>query len=79
MENYLDYLNCKKIDTAINRAKKVLISRAKTNGIYEDFGQKEVREIKDKFIKLGDYSKEMNANRDKIDAFDDWCMTYTGR
>ena len=79
MENYLDYLNCKKIDTAINRAKKVLIDRAKRDGIYENFGQEEVRAIKDKFIKFGDYSKEMNANRDKINAFDDWCMTYTGR
>ena len=75
MENYL---NCKKIDTAINRAKKILIDRAKANGIYENFGQKEVREIENRFIQCGNYSKEMNTNRDKIIAFDDWCMTYTG-
>ena len=74
MENYL---NCKRIDTAINRAKKILIDRAKANGIYENFGQKEVREIKDKFIDYCDYSTEMNNNRRKVDEFNNWCMEYT--
>ena len=74
MENYL---NCKRIDTAINRAKKILIDRAKVNGIYENFGQKEVREIKDKFIDYCDYSTEMNNNRRKVDEFNNWCMEYT--
>ena len=74
MENYL---NCKRIDTAINRAKKILIDRAKANGIYENFGQKEVREIKDKFIDYCDYSAEMNNNRRKVDGFNNWCMEYT--
>ena len=74
MENYL---NCKRIDTAINRAKKILINRAKANGIYENFGQKEVREIKDKFIDYCDYSTEMNNNRRKVDEFNNWCMEYT--
>ena len=74
MENYL---NCKRIDTAINRAKKILIDRAKANGIYENFGQKEVREIKDKFIDYCDDSTEMNNNRRKVDGFNNWCMEYT--
>ena len=74
MENYL---NCKRIDTAINRAKKILIDRAKANGIYENFGQKEVRKIKDKFIDYCDYSTEMNNNRRKVDGFNNWCMEYT--
>ena len=74
MENYL---NCKRIDTAINRAKKILIDRAKANGIYENFGQKEVREIKDKFIDDCDYSTEMNNKRRKVDGFNNWCMEYT--
>ena len=74
MENYL---NCKRIDTAINRAKKILIDRAKANGIYENFGQKGVREIKDKFIDYCDYSTEMNNNRRKVDGFNNWCMEYT--
>ena len=56
MENYL---NCKKIDTAIQRAEKILIEKAKNHGIYENFGQREVREIKEKFIDLSDYSSKM--------------------
>ena len=78
MENN-SYLNCKKVDTAISRAKKILIDRAKTDGLYECFGQKEVRAIRDKFVDLCDYSKEMNTIRSKIDNFDEWCMTYTGQ
>lgn len=74
-----NYLSCKKIDTAINRAKATLIQTVKTQGIYENFGQKEVREIKDKFINISDYSQEMNNNRRKIEGFDNWCMNYTGR
>lgn len=74
-----NYLSCKKIDTAINRAKTALIQTAKLHGLYENFGQKEVREIKDKFIDISDYSQEMNNNRRKIEGFDNWCMNYTGR
>jgi len=76
MENYL---NCKKIDTAIQRAEKILIEKAKNHGIYENFGQREVREIKEKFIDLSDYSSKMNLMRMKLESFDNWCMNYTGR
>lgn len=74
MENYL---NCKKIDTAINRAKKILIKKAKENGIYENFGQKEVRDIRDKFTTYGDYSAENRNNASKVFNFECWCMNYT--
>ena len=73
-KNY--YLDCVKIDTAINRARTMLIDKAKENGIYENFGQEEVRNIRDKFIDLSDYSNKMNDNRNKLDAFDKWCMNY---
>jgi len=69
----MNYLNCKRIDTAIRRAKKKLSNKE----IYENFGQKEVRKIKEKFIDLSDYSPEMNRNRDKLKRFNDWCMNYT--
>lgn len=78
MENK-SYLNCKKVDTAINRAKSILIDRAEKDGLYENFGQNEVRAIKEKFIDLSDYSTEMNVIRSKIDRFDEWCMNYTTR
>lgn len=74
MENYL---NCKKIDTAISRAKKILTKKAKENGIYENFGQKEFAEITDKFIDCCDYSTEMNNNRRKMQGFNYWIMTYS--
>lgn len=71
-----DYLNCKKIDTAINRAKNMLIAQARNNGIYENFGQEEIRAIKDKFVDCCDYSEEMNINRNKLLAFECWCIGY---
>ena len=74
MENYL---NCKKIDTAISRARKILIKKAKENGIYENFGQEEIREIRDKFIKYGDYSRENWDKINKLSDFTRWCMDYT--
>lgn len=73
------YLNCKKVDTAISRAKDKLINEARNRGIYENFGQNEVRAIAEKFVDVCDYSTEMNAIRSKIDRFDEWCMNYTAR
>lgn len=73
----MNYLDCKKVDTAINRAKKILIDKAKSEGLYENFGSEEVRQIKDKFINLSDYSDEMNLIRTKIANFEQWCMEYT--
>lgn len=72
------YLNCKKISTATERAKKMLIARANKKGLYENFGQDEVMEIEFKFINTSDYSDEMNRNRDMLQSFNEWCMTYTG-
>lgn len=73
------YLNCKKIDTAISRAKNKLIDSARNHGIYENFGQLEIREIEEKFIDCCDYSKEMNDNRIKLNIFRAWCMEFVNR
>ena len=73
----MDYLNCKKIDTAISRAKNILIKRAKKDGIYENFGQEEVKAIRDKFTNYGDYSAENRKNASKVFNFECWCMNYT--
>lgn len=72
------YLNCKKIGTAIDRAKKMLIKRVEKKGIYENFGQREVREIADAFINISSYTDEENSKRDKLKSFDKWCMHYNG-
>jgi hypothetical protein len=63
---------------AITREQNKLIKIAKTKGLYENFGQKEVRKLQDKFIDISDYSEEMNKNRRLIQMFDEWCMDYCG-
>lgn len=72
------YLNCKRIATAINRATKGLINKADHGGLYENFGQVEVRRIKDKFIDTSDYSEDMNNNREELFVFSHWCSDYQG-
>jgi hypothetical protein len=54
------------------------LTKEQTKGLYENFGQKEVRKLEDKFIDCSDYSKEMNKNRRLIQMFDEWCMNYCG-
>lgn len=72
------YLNCKKIDTAINRAKNQLIKEGKKKGIYENFGQEQIREIEEKFIDISNYSKEENKKRNILSSFSRWCYSYCG-
>lgn len=66
------------IDRALTTEQNKLIKKAKSKGLYENFGQKEVRKLEDKFINSSDYSEEMNKNRRLIQIFDEWCMNYTG-
>ena len=72
------YLKCKKIDTAISRAITMLRSKYIRQGIYENFGQKEVGEIEDAFIDLSSYTDGMNSNRYKLQVFGNWCLTFDG-
>lgn len=76
INNYY-YLRCKNIGTAIRRAQKMLEEKAKKSGIYENFGQEEVRNIRDKFIDLSDYTTEMNSNRTELKSFNHWCTSFT--
>lgn len=73
-EKMKHYLKCKKIETAINRAKKSLMQKP----IYENFGQEEVREISHKFIDTSNYSSKMKYERKLLNEFDYWCTTYCG-
>lgn len=63
----------------ITRTKKRLIAQCKRYGPYENFGQKEVRDLEDKY----DYFNLCYSNSEQIqqakliDAFGDWCMNYT--
>jgi len=68
----------KKIETAIKYEKNRLISIVKKKGLYENFGQNEVRKIEDQYINNSSYTDEMNHNRDLLQSFNDWCSTYNG-
>jgi hypothetical protein len=59
----------------INRYKRQLITRYSKAGIYENFGQKEVRKLTDKYGI--DYT--FRRTTQPIDDFNNWCMNFTGR
>lgn len=56
-------LNCKNVETAINRAEKQLIKDAKEHGLYENIGQSYARVIRDEFLysKGKDYQSQMQV------------------
>jgi hypothetical protein len=56
-----------KVNTAIKKMKDKLIMKANTDGLYEDFGVKEVRQLEEKY-----------PNSIEVVRFDEWCMNYTG-
>jgi len=67
------------INKALTKEQNKLIKIAKSKGLYENFGQKEVRKLKDKFIDISDYTDEMNKKRRLIELFNEWCMNYNGQ
>lgn len=66
----------KTIKGAINFQKRKLINKAKKVGLYENFGQDEVRAIEDKFIDISSYTDEMNKNRNLLSGFNNWVMNF---
>ena len=63
-----------KVETAIEKAKMKL--RAKTcRGIYENFGQREVRELQAQY--LTEYNNQYKHNYELISKFEWWCMNFT--
>ncbi len=63
---------------AINTAKKRLTAKWLKKGGYENFGEKTIRRIEDKYLDISDYSNQGKEDRRAICAFQDWCMNYTG-
>lgn len=66
----------KTIKGAINFQKRKLVNKAKEQGLYENFGQDEVRAIEDKFIDVSKYTDEMNRRRYLLSDFDEWAMNF---
>lgn len=61
-----------KIEKEINKLKNNLIKKSKKSGLYENFGQKEIRFLQDKYFHP---SIEIS---NQINEFNNWCMTYNG-
>ena len=66
------------VRSAIERVKKQLMRKWKQKGGYENFGQKELSKMKDKF----DYNPYGSSDERQIskmlDGFDNWAMNYDG-
>ena len=64
----------------IHNFKQKMEEKCTKRGIYENFGQKEIRDLKDRYhydcYSLNPAVKEMAR---LIDKLNDWCMDYTGR
>ena len=67
-----------KIRRAIEKTKQVLISMALIKGLYENFGQSEVRKIKDKFnynnLVYGSFEEREQAQL--IQDFNEWAYNF---
>ena len=59
--------------TEINRIKKRLINKAKKRGLYENFGQKELRQLMDKYGR--DFYSDSEL-RSALVGFQNWVMNY---
>lgn len=64
----------------ITKTKKRLIDNWKRCGAYENFGQKEVNELHDKYhyLDLRYGSPDQRQQAQQIDNFYNWCMNYCG-
>jgi len=65
------------LQKAIAKEQDKLINKVRTKGLYENFGQREVRKLEDRFINSSSYTDEMNVNRLLIEEFNEWCMNYS--
>ena len=65
--------NINQLKKDILKFKKSLISKAKKKGIYEDFGQKEVHKMNEKY---DFWNGEVSY---LIQEFDKWCINFDDR
>ena len=61
----------------LNNFKQVMIAKARRRGLYENFGEKEIRKLKDKYG-YDPYSinPEVKAIVEKIDRLNQWRMNF---
>ncbi len=69
----------KKLEKEIQKTKNSLLMKAKKSGLYENFGDLEVRKLKDKFINSSSYTEEMKEIRKLILNFDFWLRNVSDK
>jgi len=57
----------------IRKYKIKLIGQAKSKGLYENFGQKELRKLNDKY---GEYIYQSREVNNLLFGFGEWAMSY---
>lgn len=62
-----------KLRNDILRTKKQLIEKAKLSGLYENFGDTEYRELKDKHIDIQAHYVEIVPAENLLLEFERWC------
>lgn len=62
----------------INAVKSALTQKAKETGLYENFGQTEVRKLYDDPRVDAFGTTEQRQNHAAVSALDDWAMNYEG-
>jgi len=65
-----------KVLLAIKNCKVNLTNKARRTGIWENFGQSEVRHLEDKYR---DYEYKEKDAWDLIKKFDSWCMNFNDK
>lgn len=73
----MDAKTITKLIREVANTKAKLIEKAKTKGIYENFGQTEVRKISDKYSVNTDYSEHWKVAQCVIKDFSNWCSSYS--
>jgi len=66
------------VRSAISKVKKQLMRKWKQKGGYENFGQKELSQMQDKFDYNAYGDKDERQISKMLDAFDNWAMNYDG-
>ena len=67
------------VRSAISKVKKQLMRKWKQKGGYENFGQKELCQMRDKFDYNPYGSSDERHVAKMLDAFGNWTMNYVGQ
>lgn len=66
------------IEVEVFKARKKLVARAAKKGVWENFGQREYRDLCDKFMFKGVDFMDIRFINDQLEKFFEWCVNYTG-